>query len=147
MKSRFLFPSHYRKIGWLITVPAIVLGIANLYYDFEFDFLAIKFIELSDSIFNEQINLTDELATLAVILGLSLIAFSKEEMEDERIAQIRMESLQWAVYVNYIVLALAVLLVHGGDFLWVMVYNMFTVLLFFVLRFRWMIYRDNQLNQ
>lgn len=146
MKSRFLFPSHYRKIGWLITGPAIVLGIANLYFEFEFDFLAVKFIKLPDSIFNEQINLTDELAAIAVILGLSLIAFSKEEHEDERIAQIRLESLQWAVYVNYMVLALAVMLVHGASFLWVMVYNMFTVLLFFVFRFRWMIYRDNKLN-
>ena len=64
------------------------------------------------------------------------IAFSKEKIEDERVAQIRLDSLHFAVYLNYAVLAIQVIFVHGTAFLDVMVYNMFSVLLLFIIRYR-----------
>ena len=76
---------------------------------------------------------------------LILIAFSKEKTEDEMIGQLRLESLQWSVYANYLVLALAIMLVYDSAFFNVLVYNMFTMLVVFIARFRWLIYRNNQL--
>ena len=89
-------------------------------------------------------NLTDELAALGAIIGLLLIAFSKEKVEDEMISQLRLESLQWAVYVNYLVLGVLILLVHGGLFFSVMIYNLFTVLIVFIIRFRLAIRRNEK---
>ena len=146
MKTRFLFPHSYRMYGWLMLVPFLALGIAFLYLNFEFDFLDVN-LPYND-FFNEKTltgNLTDEIAAIGLILSLLFIGFSKERIEDELISQLRLDSLQWSVYVNYLVLALAIVFIHGMAFLDAMVYNMFTLLVFFIIRFRWAIYQESRL--
>jgi hypothetical protein len=82
-------------------------------------------------------NVFDELIGLLLIAGGLFIAFSKEETEDEFIAKIRLESLVWATYFNYAILMLSVIFVYGMSFFGVLVFNMFTLLLFFIIRFNW----------
>ena len=48
-----------------------------------------------------------------VLVGLFLIAFSKEKIEDEQIVQFRLDSLRWAIYLNY-----AILLFQSGLYSW-----------------------------
>ena len=60
-------------------------------------------------------------------------------MEDEFIEKIRLESLVWSVYANYILLLLAMVFLYNFDFLWFMTFNMFTILIFFIIRFNWQI--------
>jgi len=74
-------------------------------------------------------------------LSSLLVAFSKEESEDEYISKIRLESLVWAVYFNYAILLISSLFIFDFAFLWVMIFNMFTILLFFIIRFNWQIYK------
>ncbi|MFD2571762.1 hypothetical protein ACFSUS_14040 [Spirosoma soli] len=116
MKTKWLFPHRYRLIGWLIFLPAVILGLATLYAGFSVSWLVASIlnepitIDLGNSKTNlvEIQNLTDELASIGVIVGLLLIAFSREKVEDEMIGQLRLEALQWSVYVNYLVLAIAI---------------------------------------
>ena len=54
-------------------------------------------------------NFTDELGGILLIIGLLLIAFSKEKDEDERISRVRLESLLWATLVNSILLIFCIL--------------------------------------
>jgi hypothetical protein len=139
MKTRFLFPHTYRTYGWLMLFPFFALGIATLYFNFSFDFLSIE-----GKRFNIG-NLTDEVAALGLITSLMLIGFTKERIEDEQIAQLRLDSLQWSVYLNYLILCLAIIFIHGMAFLDAMVYNMFTLLVVFIIRFRWAVNRENRL--
>ena len=78
------------------------------------------------------------------IIGALLVSFSKEKNEDEFIAEIRLSSLLWAVWVNYILLLVSFLLVYGSPFIEVMVYNMFTTLLIFIVRFNHLLYRNRK---
>jgi len=142
MKNRYLFPHSYRVFGWVLLLPFLALGVSILYFDFSFAFLELKAGQ--DELFS-GINLTDEIAALGLIVSLMFIAFSKEQIEDEQIAQLRLDSLQWSVYFNYIVLAAAIVFIHGMAFLDAMVYNMFTLLIFFIIRFRWAVNRENRL--
>ncbi len=150
MKTKWLFPHRFRLIGWLIFAPSAVLGIAAMYVDFNFGWLVAEVlnesitIESGNSITHlaDIQNLTDEVAAIGVIIGLLLIAFSREKVEDEMIGQLRLEALQWSVYANYIVLGIAILTIYDTAFFNVMVYNMFTVLLVFIARFRWLLYRN-----
>ena len=146
MKAAFLLPHSYRMYGWIIFIPSLVLGLAHLYSDFNFTFLDFR-LPVYSSFFGEGYkgNLTDEIAALGLIISLMMIGFSKEKIEDEQISRLRLDSLQWSVYVNYLVLALAIMFIHGMAFLDAMVYNMFTMLIFFIIRFRWAIYRENKL--
>lgn len=149
MKTKWLFPYRFRLTGWFIFVPSAVLGLAYLYNDFD----VVSFFsgreepKIADSLSElfSSYSATDEIAAIGVIIGLLLVAFSREKVEDEMISQLRLEAMQWSVYANYVILIIAILTVYDGAFLEVMVYNMFTVLLVFIARFRWLIRRSNNL--
>jgi hypothetical protein len=140
MEAPWLFPHRYRPVGWLLFLLSACLGLANLYGEFKLPGLAVRlpllYTNWADPLFINN-DLTDELAALGVIAGLLLMAFTRERVEDEMIRQLRLEALQWSVYVNYLLLALAIVLVYDLVFFQVMVYNMFTILLVFIGRFRW----------
>jgi len=136
MQAKWLFPHRYRLIGWVLFVPSLLLGVASVHGLFSLDFLIVK-----GAIFQGTNNLTNELAGLGVIVVLLLIAFSKERVEDEMISRLRLDALQWSIYANYLILAIAILTIYDGAFLNVMIYNMFTVLLVFIGRFRWLLHR------
>jgi len=139
MDTKWLFPHQYRLAGWLIVIPSVVLGLFVLYGEYTIDWLSI-----GSPTALLPTNFTDELASLGTIIGLLLIAFSREKIEDERMGRLRLEALQWSVYINYLILIVAVLITYDGVFFSMMIYNMFTVLLVFIGRFRWLIHRDTQ---
>ncbi len=143
MTTRLLFPHRYRLIGWLIFVPSALLGLATMYAEFQIDWLEFgKSVKLLDGVMGSN-NLTDEVAGIGTIIGLLLIAFSREKTEDEMSSHLRLEALQWSVYANYLVLIVAILLVYDTAFFNVMIYNMFTLLVVFIARYRWLIWQTN----
>ncbi|RYZ26128.1 MAG: hypothetical protein EOO10_16415 [Chitinophagaceae bacterium] len=150
MLNRLLLPNKYKLAGWLILIPATALGIFLILTQFEgIPFRATVFAFYSDEIFGEsrafnfiKTNITNTLVGVMFITGALLVAFSKEKNEDEYIAQLRLSSLLWAVLVNYILLLIAFLFIYGTPFLNVMLYNMFTVLIIFIVRFNYVLFRN-----
>lgn len=143
MKMNYLFPSKYKKIGWLIFIPTLIFGLYTVIFEYEPALLDMDvFAIFVDDIFLDhktfgfvKNNILNELLGVLMIISSILVAFSEEEDEDEFISKIRLESLVWATYVNYGVLLLAFLIVYSFSFFWVMVFNMFTILIFFIVRF------------
>jgi FlaA1/EpsC-like NDP-sugar epimerase len=86
-------------------------------------------------------NILDEIIAILLIISSVFIAFSKEKEEDEYISLIRLESLVWATYLNYAILILTIVFVYELSFLWVFIFNMFTILFFFIIKFNWAIYK------
>lgn len=151
MKSRFLFPHKFKPFGWLLFSTGAILGIILLINDINYPNWEIKVFPLigekndifSNPAFEWNINnIADEIASILIIIGGILVSFSKTKDEDEYISKIRMESLIWATYVNYMVLILAIFFVFDISFLSVLIYNMFTILLFFMLRFHYVLYKS-----
>jgi hypothetical protein len=87
-------------------------------------------------------NITNTVIGVCFILGAMLVSFSKEKYEDEFIAEVRLSSLLWAVFVSYMLLLISFLFVYGTPFLDVMVYNMFTVLIIFIVKFNYSLYQN-----
>jgi hypothetical protein len=141
MSNSLLIHNRYKKIGFLILFVFLVFGLLVRFADLQLSFLSIPRGE--KSFLDDMINLTDELALTGIIVGLLLIAFSREKVEDEFIGKMRLESLQWAVLINYILLITATWLVHGFAYIDVMMYNMLTVLIIFIIRFHYTL-RKNQ---
>ena len=147
MKLNYLFPNKYKKIGWLIFIPSAIIGLATLIFEFEPNSLDFKMPAIFiNKLFGDKHfigivnnNILNEILGVLIILSSLLVAFSKEESEDEYISKIRLESLVWAVYFNYAVLLISFVLIFDLAFLWVMIFNMFTILLFFIIRFNWQI--------
>lgn len=82
----------------------------------------------------------------AIFFGLLLIGFSKEKIEDEHIAKLRLDSLQWAVIANYSILFYCFFFVSGVSVLWIVMLNLLTPIVFFIIRFRWKIWQLNRLS-
>jgi len=143
MESSLLLPNRYKRIGLLILAPSLVLGILVRFFDFQFSFLTLQYFKTGINTKNmhleDAINLTDELALTGIIVSLLFIAFAREKTEDEYIAHTRLESLKWAVLINYLLLLLATWLVHGFSYIDVMMYNMLTVLIIFIVRFNYVL--------
>ena len=155
MKTKLLFPNRFKLIGWILLVPATVLGIMFLFFHFELGFLRVNaFAIFSGSNFMggspgilefTHNNFTDEVAAVLFIIGAVFVAFSREKQEDEFIAKTRLESLVWATYANYAILIFCFLFFFDEGFLWVMIINMFTILIFFIIRFYFILYMSKKL--
>jgi hypothetical protein len=142
MKHKLLISNRFKVIGLLLSLPSLALGIAVRFFHFSFEFLIFP-VSPKGLFENSQQDWTDELALSGLIVGLLFIAFAREKQEDEFISRIRMESLQWAVLINYILLVLATWLIYDVAFIDVMMYNMLTVLIIFILRFHIVLWRYN----
>lgn len=139
MKSKLLLSHKFKIIGVLLFIPSLVLGLMYRFADFSVGFLTLKngwsHVKSNSLNLDENINLTDEFALTGLIVALLFIAFAREKEEDEFIHHTRLESWQWAVLINYGLLLLATWLVHGLGYVDVMMYNMLTVLIIFIVRF------------
>jgi hypothetical protein len=150
MKPSSLFPYAYKAPGWILLGLGLLAGLVYLIYEDSLSVFQITWLALISDLNWEsnqfftlvENNFLDEITSVLIILGGILVAFSQEKQEDEFIARIRLESLVWATYVNYAILLLAVLGIFDLPFFWVLVFNMFTMLLFFVIRFRWILHQS-----
>jgi hypothetical protein len=140
MKATNLLPYKVKSLGWILLVPSLIMGLMVMYFEFEIPGFEIPVpygsIFTSGSHLN---NLTDELVSIIAIVSLSFIAFSEERTEDEWVSKIRLESLQWSVYANYMLLIISIIVVYGTHFFEALVYNMYTIPLFFILRFNYVL--------
>ena len=146
MKPKFLLPAQFKKFGWIILIPSAILGVLCLMLGWEPDILDIKVFAISFDGFTHgdlfdftNNNILNEILGTLTVLGGLMVAFSKEFDEDELISSMRLECLVWAIYCNYAILIVAFFLFYGPTFLWVMVFNLFTPLLLFIIRFTWLI--------
>ena len=149
MKTRFLFSQQYKSGGWFLLIVGILLGIILMLNDFEYPTIEMPVYPLigEHDVFSKpplewsKNNIIDEIAAILIIIGGIFVSFSKTKDEDEYISKIRMESLIWATYVNYIILIISILFVFDISFFNVLIFNMFTILLFFMVRFHYELFK------
>jgi hypothetical protein len=153
MNSRFLLSHKYKPLGWVLFLIGLIFGIFLLINDFDYFNLEVSVFPLigesgllssNPSLEWSTNNVADEIVSVVLIIGGILVSFSKTKDEDEYISKIRMESLIWATYVNYGILILAIIFVFDMSFFTVLIVNMFTVLLFFIVRFHYMLYKSKR---
>jgi len=138
MKTRFLFPHWCRYLGYalfLIHIP-VVLFQKMLGFD-------IPGQHIDDGGLFSPHHLFFMTTTLLMALGLFLAAFSKEKIEDEQISQLRLDSLQWAIYVNYVLLIVSLIL--SSDTQHILFLNLLVPLVFFIIRFQWKLFQNNRM--
>lgn len=121
-----LFSHGFQKFGWCVFAVGVIFGIYILVSDYDTD------------------SLVNNIAIIGTVAGAILVTCSREKIEDEMVRQVRFNSLLVALYVNYAVLIVCSLLVYGLDFMSVMIYNMFTILLIFMVVFRYRMWRLNK---
>jgi hypothetical protein len=136
MKSRFLFPYWFRYLGYALFLVHVPITLLRKYFGFDGP-ASIT----GTGLFNSH-HLFFMATTLLMSVGLFLAAFAKEKIEDEQISQLRLDSLQWAIYLNYLLLVIA--LVLTTDTYHILFLNLMVPLAFFIIRFRWVIFKLNR---
>ena len=142
-KTKYLFPYNSRFVGIvliLVHIPIKLLWDAHYPGGYAHNTTS----KGSDSALFSPPHLFFIGTTLMVLIGLFLIAFSKEKIEDEQIIQLRLDSLRWAIYLNYAILLFSLVFTQGSDSKHILILNIWLPLLFFILRFQWVLYGLNR---
>jgi len=152
MMQSILLPNRYKVIGWILLIPSFLLGLYLLFFGFEPNWAKAKVLSIfPNNLMGEkgffkmqEINITQTLIGVLFIIGGLLIMFSKEKIEDEYITKIRLTSLLRAVLINYSLLIVAFVFVYNLAFISVMIFNMFTILIIFIIRFHFLLYKNSK---
>ena len=150
MKSNFLLPSGFRKAGWCMFLPGVILGVLYLLGEYPawLELGGTNAFALFDGFsdtnmftvtFNDS--WTEEFIIILLALSLLFIGFSREKDEDECIANIRMNALVWAITANTALLIAGTLFVFGLPYLTFMSIYMFSLMILFIAKYNWLIYR------
>lgn len=160
MKINYLFPHRFKKIGWMVFIPVLFFYIFYIFnfqlfrdfFDQKMNFYVYAILDdgymLSGTQFFKKVenNITDELVFCLLVVSGIMVGFSKVKVEDEMVSKIRLESLVWATYVNYAILFVVIMFVYGTKFLSALYLNIFSLLLFFIIRFHWKLYQYNKMS-
>ena len=132
-------------MGIVLAFLGIVLAIMYLWFDFRFTMpvLAVFSSFLETKMFvTFSTNFADELILLLLISGTGMIVFSKEKNESETLDSLRNRAWVKAIIVNNIFLIVSVLFVYGSGFMAVLIFNTFSVSVFYLCFFYLIEYRN-----
>lgn len=156
MKTSYLFPYRFKKVsGFLFWISLLLICgyvMFDNYGNFEIKTKVFAIVGNTGLLGGNawfswvENSIVDEILFILLIISGLVYAFSKEKTEDEMVSKIRLDSLVWATYFNYILILLCYMFLFGFAFLNVMMIALFSHLLFFIIRFRWMMYKQNKLS-
>ena len=137
MKTRFLFPYWCKYLGVILFIAHIPVVLFRQQLGFGGGESEGTALFTSQHVFFM-------ITTLLMLTGLVLFAFSKEKIEDEQISQLRLDSLQWAVYLSYIMLIIGLAFSNHQDAKDLMHLNVWVPLVIFIVLFRWKMFRNSR---
>ncbi len=145
-KKSFLLPRSFRFVGILFFITGLLFGVARFRYGFKPDSLDLKMFAFCSSYLETKYleivrnNMGEEITGVLMLVGLFLIAFSREKEENEQTNSLRLKAFFIAAYLNFLFLLAALFFTYGFAFVimtianigfWLLVYNVsFRVLLF-----------------
>ena len=155
---QLLFNNKYKTIsGWVfyITIPIAVYAFLTKKFEELLIFKVFPLFSYKQTIETEytenvigsegfrwiENGLVNEILIAIIMISGIINSFSKEKFEDELIGRLRTESLTLSLYINYGILFLANLLIFELTFIYVLVFNLFAILLFFNLIFKFKLYK------
>lgn len=148
MKTKFLIPRNFKWIGLILILIGITLWSYSTFNpNFAIKVKVFAFLGYfeEDKIFDfSSIDILYTLVNVLWIVGGLMIAFAQEKVEDEFIEKLRLESFQWAFLVNYLILLVLFIFVYGFAFINVLFYGIYTILILFILRFHYLLFKQKK---
>ena len=138
MKKIFLLPHSFKKVGWAILIPTFVIGFMMFIDGCNgFPGYLMKGLDPAGGLYrvldsDAMTAILNNIAIIGICAGSLFVACSREPIEDELITQVRLNSLLVALYLNTAFVVVSALCFYELDYLYVMIGNIFTVLLVFL---------------
>lgn len=154
MDTKLLLPNLFKRIGWLLFVPCLILTILSIlqvspslsFFDDGHILSRWTLVQVPEegtlaALFGETSNdLAGEILMTLTVIGFFFLAFSRERTDDEWIMKVRLESLLWAFYAHLGGFLLSVWFTYSLSFYGFISWNMLTTPLIFLARFHWIVY-------
>ena len=110
MTKELLLPHSFKKIGWVILIPTLLLGVLMLIDGFN-GYPTYLMPAQGTACYETLCSATtgralNNIALVGICIGGIFVACSRERIEDEMISRIRLNALLTALYVNYALLIL-----------------------------------------
>jgi len=145
----YLFDNKYKKISGLVFYLTTIIGLYLLITDKILDLFTLNVYSLFSESFSDltygggwiENGLGDEIFTTIIIISGLINSFCKEKIEDELISKIRLESLTISLFVSYGLVMLSIFLIYNLSYMYVLVFNLFIILILFNLIFRYRLYK------
>ena len=143
MTKELLLPHSFKKIGWVILIPTLgVLMLIDGFNGYPTYLMPAQGTACYETLCSATTGRAlNNIALVGICIGGIFVACSRERIEDEMISRIRLNALLTALYVNYALLIATALCTYDLSFLYVMIYNLLTMLLIFLAVFRWKLWR------
>lgn len=149
MISGLLIPHKYKFVGIILLLLGIIAAYLRFYLGIKPTYLNLPVFAFYSSYLETKSfqvitnNISEEIVSLLLLLGLMFINFSKEVVENEIVNSIRLFSFSSSVLLNSVVLFFSVLFIYGFAFVNLLMLNMFSQLLFYQIIFR-LVYIKNK---
>jgi len=138
----YLLPKGFRFVGVIFTSVGTILGIMRFYFGVKPDLLdqkvfAVYSVYLKTRTMKVESNqLIEEIVGLLVILGLLMIAFSREKDENPLISAVRLKAFFISFYINTAFLIFSILFTYGLAFIYMTVLNVVLPLSIYIVVFQ-----------
>jgi hypothetical protein len=147
----FLLAHRFKLPLALLLLASLTFGSFCFFGDYQPAWLNVNFGSLTRftvgsphgdiTLGNGYNNLADELSAFCLLLSALGLMFCAERQEDEYIGILRLNAMYWAMTVNILLLCVVLFLAYDVAFFMIMVANIFSVPLLFILRFQWLMIR------
>ena len=139
MRNNYLLPNKFKKVGLILFIAAVAAYCLCQALDWSLD---VKVFALANDLFGEwefcsivENDIIDEITMSASLVGLCLIALSKEKDEDEMTGQIRMKSFVWTFWVTACILLFGIIFLYEMASLYFTYIALLLVFFLFIIKF------------
>jgi hypothetical protein len=148
--KRLLLPHGYRIAGYITTLAGLIMVYLHFGRGFKPGFLDTHVFAVYSSYFDTKYfqvisnNLIEELCGISLLTGIFFIAFAKEKQEEDHYWTLRFKALLYSAYTATTILIFSFVFTFGVGFLKVAILNIYIPLIFYILIFRFLLYRDRR---
>lgn len=149
---KLFLPNKIRIYGWVILLFGLILGVIRFYFGIKPEFLNIKVFAVYSKYFETNYfkvienHVSEELTALLILVGLFVISFTKEKIENESVSVIRYKSFILTFYINTQIIVLSFLFVYGFGFINILVINVFSPFIIYIILSRYFLSKIRNLE-
>ncbi|MBR3856030.1 MAG: hypothetical protein IKM65_07740 [Bacteroidaceae bacterium] len=137
MKKIILLPNKCKIWGKIIFILSALFGLYILFIEESYFVLEFDYLQA----------LKNNIAIIGSLVGLSLVAFSREKVEDEFVMSLRADALIKALALDCVLIVLCALFIYGGEYFYYLSFSQYLVLLLYIFIFRYNMYKHLGSNE
>jgi len=145
-----LLPYKFKTPGYICTVVAVVLSVVYFYFRLQISVpvFAVISSNIETNIFTIfETNFFEKLIMLIFVAGFSLVVFSREKEEARYLRIVRIMALKRTIAAYILWMILSIIFVYGNAFIAVLVINIISPFIIYLIIFNTIKYRELKKNR